>query len=462
MLQEKTSPKVIRAVIAAGLLSFCGVLVETAMNITFPTLMKEFAITTSTVQWMTTIYLLVVATVVPLSAYLKRSFKAKSIFLFANILFFLGVVVDIIAPSFGLLLFGRVIQGIGVGIALPLMFNIILEQVPMGKIGVMMGVGTLITAIAPAIGPTFGGVVSSSLGWRFIFVLLIPILLISLFLGINAIEQKSPVKRERFDTISFLAIICLFVGLILGINNLSTGTFLSFPVLLPLFIGFVGLWVLIKRSATIEQPIVSLTVLRNKIFLGHVIAFFLFQLVNLGMSFLLPNYIQLVNGSSATLAGLLIFPGALVGAGFAPLSGTILDRLGARKPIILGISIIIVSLVFLSLFGLHVSNTMIMFLYALFMCGAGLSFGNIMTSGQKEVNLQERADANAIFNTLQQFAGAVGTTLVALIVAFSQSGTTTRYVQATAQGTRNAFLFLLILVIIEWLILVRVVGSDKK
>lgn len=105
MLQEKTSPKVIRAVIAAGLLSFCGVLVETAMNITFPTLMKEFAITTSTVQWMTTIYLLVVATVVPLSAYFKRSFKAKSIFLFANILFFLGVVVDIIAPSFGLLLF---------------------------------------------------------------------------------------------------------------------------------------------------------------------------------------------------------------------------------------------------------------------------------------------------------------------------------------------------------------------
>ena len=126
MSEEKISPKVIRAVIAAGMLSFCGVVVETAMNITFPTLMKEFGITTSTVQWMTTIYLLVVASVVPLSAYLKRSFKTKSVFLTANLLFILGVLIDSIAPSFALLLVGRVIQGIGVGIALPLMFNIIL------------------------------------------------------------------------------------------------------------------------------------------------------------------------------------------------------------------------------------------------------------------------------------------------------------------------------------------------
>ena len=123
------------------MLSFCGVIVETALNITFPTLMREFNIKTATVQWMTTIYLLVVASVVPLSAYFKRSFKTKSLFLTANSLFLIGVAVDVFAPSFTLLLLGRVIQGAGVGIALPLMFNIILEQVPMSKIGAMMGVG---------------------------------------------------------------------------------------------------------------------------------------------------------------------------------------------------------------------------------------------------------------------------------------------------------------------------------
>lgn len=297
MSEEKISAKVIRAIVGAGMLSFCGVVVETAMNITFPTLMKEFNINTSTVQWMTTIYLLVVASVVPLSAYLKRSFKTKSVFLAANLLFILGVLIDAIAPSFALLLVGRVIQGIGVGIALPLMFNIILDQVPMSKIGTMMGVGTLITAVAPAIGPTFGGFVSS----HFVFVLLTPLLLISLILGVTSIEQKNKVARESLDLISVIAILCLFVGLILGINNLAEYDFFSVPVLGGLVVGIAGLLVLVKRSSHLEQPIVNLSILKNGKFAGHVIAFFLFQIVNLGMSFIIPNYIQLVNHSSSVL-----------------------------------------------------------------------------------------------------------------------------------------------------------------
>ena len=157
MSDEKISTKVLCAIFATGILSFCGVAGETAMNITFPVLMKAFSVNTSTVQWVTTIYLLVVACVVPLSAYLKRSFRMKTIFLVANLLSILGVLIDFIAPSFGFVVLGRLVQGMGVGFALPLMFNIILEQVPSRKIGLMMGVGTLITAVAPAIGPTVGG-----------------------------------------------------------------------------------------------------------------------------------------------------------------------------------------------------------------------------------------------------------------------------------------------------------------
>lgn len=460
MSQDKISSKVIKAIIATGLLSFCGVIVETAMNITFPTLMKEFHITTSTVQWMTTIYLLVVASIVPISAYLKRSFKMKSIFLTANLLFIMGVAVDIMAPDFGLLLFGRVIQGIGVGIALPLMFNIILEQVPERKIGTMMGVGTLITAIAPAIGPTFGGIVSLHLGWRFIFIILTPILLISLFLGLTSIEQKSAVKRESFDILSFLAILALFIGLILGINNLADYNFLSLEVLGCLMIGIVGLFVLITRSNRLKQPIVNLSVLKNSNFSGHVAAFFLFQIGSLGMSFLLPNYIQLVNGGNSTTAGLLILPGALIGACFAPFGGTILDKVGARKPIITGASLIVIANFLFAIFGLSLSNLLLLTLYIIFMIGTGIALGNIMTNGQKQLDSQARTDANAIFNTLQQFAGAVGTTLTSLIVAISQTNTHLNYTTATAQGSRNAFIILLLLSFIQFVILLRVVKKE--
>ena len=153
-IEKKIDAKLILSIIAAGIMSFSGVVVETAMNVTFPTLMKEFNIDTSTVQWITTGYLLVLACIIPASSYLKKRFTTKSLFVTAICLFIIGTVMAAAAPVFSLLLAGRLIQGIGTGIALPLMFNIVLEQVPEERLGLMMGIASLITAMAPAVGPS--------------------------------------------------------------------------------------------------------------------------------------------------------------------------------------------------------------------------------------------------------------------------------------------------------------------
>lgn len=194
-MSQKIDRHVIAAVLATGLMSFCGVIVETSMNITFPTLMTDFKVDTGTVQWMTSIYLLLVPVIVPLSAFFKATIKTKILFLTAISLFIGGIVIDALAGNFFWLLVGRAIQGIGTGISLPLMFNIILEQVPQSKIGMMMGLGNLITGIAPALGPTFGGIVVDQLGWRWVFYLLLPLLLISLGLGVWGIRQGSALNR---------------------------------------------------------------------------------------------------------------------------------------------------------------------------------------------------------------------------------------------------------------------------
>ena len=460
MSDEKISTKVLCAIFATGILSFCGVAGETAMNITFPVLMKAFSVNTSTVQWVTTIYLLVVACVVPLSAYLKRSFKMKTIFLVANLLSILGVLIDFIAPSFSFVVLGRLVQGMGVGFALPLMFNIILEQVPSRKIGLMMGVGTLITAVAPAIGPIVGGLLTAHFGWRSIFLVQFPILLASLIAGLRSIEQKSEVQRESLDFLSLLATIFLFLGLILGIHGVADHAFFSFSVLGWLLIGILGLVLLIWRSTTLENPIINLSILKNRKLTGHIIAFFSFQLGSLAMSFILPNYVQLVNHSNTTLAALMLLPGAIIGAGFAPFSGIILDKMGARKPILIGASLIVLAQLLFSLFGLSLSNTLILAFYMIFMTGVGVAFGNVMTNGQKQLSLNQRADANAIFNTLQQFAGAVGTTLASLIVAMSQANHKIDFAQATAQGSRNGFMVLFVLAIFQLLVLFSVVKKN--
>ncbi|WP_125767852.1 DHA2 family efflux MFS transporter permease subunit [Lapidilactobacillus wuchangensis] len=458
MTNQKIPGKVFGAIIATGLMSFCGVIVETAMNITFPTLMTEFKVTTSTVQWMTTIYLLIVAIIVPLSANLKRSFATRKLFLTANLLFMTGVILDLVAPNFVLLLIGRVVQGLGTGIALPLMFNIILEQVPREKIGLMMGMGTLITAIAPAIGPTFGGLVVTSLNWRYIFAFLLPILICSLVLGLLTIEQKTPTHFVRLDLLSVLAISLTFVGLILGLNQIGSHAFWSWPVAGALVAGILGAVLLVFRSRQLASPIINFQVFHYLRFSGHVTAFFIMQLIALGLSFILPNYIQLVNGQTAIAAGLTVLPGAVLGAIFAPVSGKILDELGPQKPILIGASLSILAVILFSLTALQLNSVMISGFYLVFMAGIGLAFGNIMTNGLKNLPAALQSDGNAVLTTVQQFAGAVGTSLVAMIISQSQTklGKTTTSL-ATAVGSQHAFQMLVLLGILELVLLILVV-----
>ena len=166
-------------IFATGIMSFCGVVSETAMNVTFPALMREFDIGTSTVQWITTGYLLVLSLVITLSSYLKRNFNSRVLFLFSIGSFIVGTLLCYVAPSFMLLLLGRVLQGVGTGVALPLMFNIILAEAPKERLGFFMGVGSIITAMAPAIGPILGGFIVDVYSWRVIFLSLLPLLLLS-------------------------------------------------------------------------------------------------------------------------------------------------------------------------------------------------------------------------------------------------------------------------------------------
>ena len=172
--RDKIPSKIFAAIVATGLMSFSGVIVETSMNIAFPTLMRQFGISTNVVSWMTSIYLLAISIIVPISAILKSSYKTKNLFLTANILFLIGLIIDALAPSFVILLLGRVIQGIATGIALPLMFNIILEQVPIGTLETMLGFGNLITGTAPASWPSFRGIGVTSLRRTWLLYVLIP------------------------------------------------------------------------------------------------------------------------------------------------------------------------------------------------------------------------------------------------------------------------------------------------
>lgn len=126
-------------IFATGIMSFCGVVSETSMNVTFPALMTEFGIDTSLVQWVTTGYLLVLSLVITLSSYLKRNFTQRTLFLTSIFCFIVATILCAWSANFAILIGGRALQGIGTGIALPLMFNIVMEESPKERLGMFMG-----------------------------------------------------------------------------------------------------------------------------------------------------------------------------------------------------------------------------------------------------------------------------------------------------------------------------------
>jgi EmrB/QacA subfamily drug resistance transporter len=431
---------VMAAVIATGIMSFTGVLIETSMNVTFPTLMADFDTTANGVQWVTTGYLLAIAIVVPLSAYFIRNFSSRRLFVAANLLFLVGVVIDSFSPTLALLLLGRVLQGMGTGIALPLMFHIILTKSPIEKRGVMMGIGTLTTSIAPAIGPTYGGIVLSALGWRAIFWFLIVLLAASLVIGLRAIPVESVARSESFNIPAFVFLAVGLASLLMNVERLSL---VWLAVSLLAIIGFV--------IFNARNVLLNISIFKNAQFTKLLGSVLIYQAMFLALSFILPNYLQLGLHLNSTQAGLFMFPGAVIGASLAPVGGRLLDKYGAVKPVSFGLLVSTLAMSGMDITFNGASMWGLLGWHMLTMVGSGLAMSNLMTLTLSQLRPDESADGNSILNTTQQFVGAAATAVAAQLFA-SQSSVVAG---ANLGVTTLMMLFFISVVLFVWAVLKR-------
>lgn len=400
---------VFAAIVAAGIMCFSGVLIETSMNVTFPALMQEFNVNANGVQWVTTGYLLAIAVVVPLSAYFIRNYSAYRLFIVSNLLFFVGVLTDSFAPTLPILLLGRVLQGIGTGIALPLMFHIILTKSPLEKRGAMMGIGTMTTALAPAIGPTYGGVVMAALGWRAIFWFLLPLIIISFILGLHSIPTEKVTRTEQFNFMAFIMLSIGLASLLLAIEQLSAKWLLLSLITLGAFYYFNG-----------KTTLLNLNVFKHHIFNRLLVGVLVYQAMFLALSFILPSFIQIGLHQSSTVAGLFMFPGALIGAVLGPISGRILDQIGPVKPISIGLIISTLAMIGMALTFKYEIIWFLLGFHIMTQFGSGLAVNNLMTATLSQLDQNLSADGNSVLNTLQQFTGAAATALAARLFASGQ------------------------------------------
>ena len=273
-MTSNIQPRLLLEIIAVGILAFAGVLTKTAANVAFPAMMAAFRVDLGTIQWVTSAYMLtatlvislmvvviVLFLVIPLSAYLQRNFTNRALFLVASLLFTAGTGLITVAPSLALVLLGRVVQGGGNGIAIPLMFNIILAEVPPVQRGMMMGVGTLITATAGAIGPTYGGLLVDRWGWRMIFLALLPLLVGSLLLGLVTIHGPRPNARQHFAVFDYGLLSLGLLSILLAQNGLGKAT--AAVSLAEYVVGLVSLAMFAYRSTHTATPVLKLGIFKN-------------------------------------------------------------------------------------------------------------------------------------------------------------------------------------------------------
>lgn len=305
----------------------------------------------------------------------------------------------------------------------------------------MMGIGTMTTSIAPALGPTYGGILTAHLSWHYIFLLLVPILAISFVMGIIAIPESKPQGNSRLDVLGLLGVTLLFTGFLMFLNQIH-----QWQAFIWLLMGIIGLALFYYRSKHAKDPLVELGILKQQQFRVFLMGFLVCQALLLGVSFVLPNFVQIVLGEDAFVAGLLMLPGASVGAILAPISGNLLDRFGSKKPILIGLVFAIIGWTGLTILLKQPLLLSLVVGHVVYMIGIGLCYSNMMTTGMNQLKRSEYGNGNTIFNTLQQFSGAVSTAVVATIIGiFQQNGT--NIVDSTIKGSQISMFVLLVLLV---------------
>lgn len=430
-----------RLPIMAGLLigGFIGMFSETALNIALAPLTTKLGVSTGTIQWLVIGYLLMVGILLPLSGLLTRWFTTRQLLIFALCDFIVGALIAALSSSFTFLFIGRLIQGVGTGILLPLIFLVALAIYPLEKRGAAMGLIGLVIMFAPAIGPTVAGLILGALSWQYIFWAMIPFLVIALVTTIIFTKNVMPITRPHVDALSICLSTIGFGGVVLGISLASDKGWTSPIVLGALVVGIVALFFFIRRQLKLPEPILNVKAFAHGGFsLGTGLVMIDFMIIMTSM-YLLPIYWQKGLLVPVALTGMLMLPGGIINAVVSSISGRLYDSFGARMPAMLGFLVSIIGALMLFFGNADSSYLYVVFAHVILMIGAPLAMSPSQTHGLNALPQQLSADGSSIMNTLQQICGAIATALATSLLGVGGAASSAAGAAKVASGTRFGF-----------------------
>ncbi|MFD1903318.1 DHA2 family efflux MFS transporter permease subunit [Paenibacillus rhizoplanae] len=334
-----------------------------------------------------------------------------------------GTLLCAVSPGFGLLLTGRVVQAVGVGIMLPLVQTLTFILIPVARRGFTMGMIGLAVNFAPAIGPVLNGWLVENHSWRLLFYILAPCSLLLTLLGVLLVKNVTPQVKSKADALSMTLSSLGFGGVLYGFSVSGSKGWGSTEVLISLAVGFIALGLFVWRQLTMENPLLELRVFTSPSFTLATVISMILMIIMLSAQLLLPLYMQTMLGYSALKSGLMLLPGAIFDLYYVPYRGEdFFDKIGARTMVITGLSLTVISALLFSNLTEHTSYTFLMVGYSLRMVGVSLTLLPVITSGMNSLPPALIRHGIPVNTTLRTVAGSIGTALLVTIMTYSGGG----------------------------------------
>jgi EmrB/QacA subfamily drug resistance transporter len=420
---EKLDPAVVKTALILIVGAMAVIFDTTIVSVALHTLSVKLHTPVTTIQWVSTGYLLALGIAVPLSTWGLARFGGKRLWIFSLAVFLVGSVGSSLAWDVGSLIGWRVVQGIGGGLMLPVMATLIFQAAGGKSLGRLVTYVAMPAMLGPILGPLIGGAILTHLSWRFMFWVNVPFCVIGILLAWRYLKTDVPARpgpaaaKLRLDVPGLCLIAPGTSVILLGLANAGTAAgFAHLDVIIPLVAGVVLLAAFTVYALRKSSPLVEVRLLaRRPVGSSSVVLFFSgFSLY--GAMLLLPLYYQEVRGATALAAGILLVPQGIGTLLSRSVLGSNIDRFGPRVIALAGFAIVAAATVPFALAGPHTSA----WLLALWMVIRGFGLGAVtmpvMVASYTGLDKQQIPHSSVLTRTAQQIGGSFGTAVLAVIL----------------------------------------------
>ena len=407
-----------------------GAIDMSIINVALPSIRSTLGVTLTEVSWVATGYLVAVVVILPLTSWLASVVGRKNLYLVAVVLFTAASFCCGLSHTLGVLLFFRILQGIGAGLMQPIAMAVLREVFPPAQQAMAMGIFGIAILLGPAIGPTLGGWLTDNYGWPWIFFINVPIGAVTMLMAAQFLYDPSYLRRQRLKDVDLAGIALLAIGLgslqIVLSEGQSRDWFNSIVITGLTTVAGAGVIAFVVRELRARNPAVDLTILANPTFTSGTILGGLLGLSLFGTIFLLPLFMQELLRYDAFQSGLAMLPRSVVMMIGMPIAGRLYNRVGPRLMIGSGLGLSVLASLQMALFTDQTDYLGLMIPQVWQGVSFSLIFVSLSTAALARVARARMTNAAALYNLVRQVGGSFGIAIFATMLERQQTTVSAR------------------------------------